>query len=339
MGSRRKSTGGNRDDQFEPEDESSGQRVNRMIYLGMVHPGTFAPWDGLEATIPNAAPLWVIGNRYSSTSLSFSDTNQYRTEEDDDEDDEDSDEEEEKYEDDMLNIMRAQVNAERKMRKLMRINKRKDEEEWKSSNYKLTSLKGKGDAELIRLLFVVASEPFTDERLTKEEWEERKSSTPYQSLPILSRCRKQWGETGAIVRMLARKLLLMGVLNDEHLIVEATYERLRRLQSKNSRAISWVINGEKNKEKLEWAQSQLLHVILPPALKEWDQLIQKTRGPFIAASGMTMADLAIVDFLDQCSSHLMIDTLMSDYMAVIDLITVIKNNPSVRKYSDDRHED
>ncbi|KAH9487705.1 hypothetical protein Btru_069428 [Bulinus truncatus] len=328
------------DERADPDEEvTSGQHSSKILHMALVHPGNFVPWDGLGPADLQPRPLWLIGNRYSSTHLTFSDTDQYRHDDEEADDEEEEAEEEEKYEDEMLNIMRAHVNAERKLKKLLKLNKKKEEEEWKSSNYKLTSLKGKGEAELIRLLLVVANEPFTDERLTKEEWEERKPSSPYQTLPILSRCRKEWGESGAIVRMLARKLLLMGVLNDEHLIVEATYERLRRLQSKNSRAISWVISGEKNKEKLEWAQSQLLHVILPPALKEWDQLIQKTRGPFIAASGITVADIAIVDFLDQCSSHLMIDTLLADYMAILDLITVIKNNPNIRKYSDDRHED
>ncbi|XP_059163133.1 glutathione S-transferase 3-like [Physella acuta] len=252
--------------------------------------------------------------------------------------DEDSDEGE-KYDDDMLNLMRAQVNAEKKMKKLLALKIKQEEEEWRTSVYTLTSVGGKGEAELIRLLFVIANQPFKDERITKEEWEEMKPTTPYQTLPILSRCGRQWGEAGAIVRMLARKFLLLGVINDEHLIVEATYERLRRLKHQNNRAISWVISGEKNREKLEWAQGQLLHVILPPALKEWDQLLQKTRGPFIAASGMTMADIAIVDFLDQCSSHLMIDSLLSDFMAVSDLLTVIKACPSLRKYGDERPED
>lgn len=54
---------------------------------------------------------------------------------------------------------------------------------------------------------------------------------------------------------------------------------------------------------------------------------------------MTMADIAIVDFLDQCSSHLMIDSLLADFMAVSDLLTVIKACPSVRKYGDERPED
>lgn len=44
------------------------------------------------------------------------------------------------------------------------------------SKYKLTSLEGKGEAELIRLLFVHAGEPFEDERITSEEWEELKPS-------------------------------------------------------------------------------------------------------------------------------------------------------------------
>ncbi|CAL1526535.1 unnamed protein product [Lymnaea stagnalis] len=311
-------------------DESS----TKVVHLAVVHPGTFVAWSGLRLMDVKRTPTWVMRDRYSATSQTF-----VVSDEDDESEEEEEEDLEEKYEDDMLNKIRAQVMAEKKMKRMIGVKVKQEEEEWRLSNYKLTSLTGKGEAELIRLIFVIANQTYIDERITKEEWDERKSNTAYQTLPILSRCKKQWGESGAIVRMLARKFLLMGVNNDEHLTVEATYERLRRLQRQNKRAISWVIYGEKNKEKLEWAQGQLLHVILPPSLKEWDQLIQKTRGPFIAASGITMADIAIVDFLDQCSSHLMIDSLLADFMAISDLIYVVKNCPSVRKYTDERQED
>lgn len=221
-------------------------------------------------------------------------------------------------------------------RSSLKVQQHKDADACEKASYRLISLEGKGEAELIRLLFITAGMRYEDTRVTEEEWEEMKESTPYGTLPILTKCGKQWGEASAIIRTLAKKFLLLGTTNEDHLTTEATYERLRRLQLEHNKAINWVKFGEKNKEKMEWAQSQLTHVILPSAFKEWEAQILSGPGPFIITNGMTVADIAIMDFVDQCSSNLIIAPILADFPAVSDLLTMVRTQPNIQAYLDER---
>ncbi|BFZ08178.1 hypothetical protein BsWGS_11217 [Bradybaena similaris] len=316
----------------ELKEEPASSIATQRLRLKFVQPGKYVPWGGgLE--IPGLQRGWELKQLYKATSAPNLDTEM------ESQDGSMSSGLSGKYDDPMLNVMWREVQLGRQVGALIDFKLEQDRKAWANSCYKLTTLEGKRDAELIRLLFVYAGETFEDERITNDQWEEMKPNTPYLSLPVLSRCGRQWGNEGAIVRVLARRFLLMGSINDEHLVVEATYERLRRLKRQNERAINWVFTGEKNKERQEWAQSQLLHVVLPSAMKEWEQLITKTRGPFVVASGMTMADLAIMDFLDHCSSCMMIDSLLSEHLAVADLYSMTRQSPKIADYLDDRVDD
>ncbi|CAG5124391.1 unnamed protein product [Candidula unifasciata] len=319
----------------EENDDQATSSLQQRLRLQVIHPGKYVPWGGSTASSlenPGQQQSWEL-KRMNSQSNTFD------SQKEPGRDEGAPSQSAEKYNDPMLNVMWREVQAERHVSALIDFKLEQDRKAWATSNYKLTTLEGKRDSELIRLLFVYAGEAFEDERITSDQWEEMKPNTPYYSLPILSKCGKQWGNEGAIVRVLARRFLLMGASNDEHLVVEATYERLRRVKRQNERAINWVLTGEKNKERQEWAQSQLLHVILPAAMKEWEQLITQTRGPFVVASGVTMADLAIMDFLDQCSSCMLIDSLFSEHLAVADLYSVVRQCPKIVNYLDERSND
>lgn len=214
------------------------------------------------------------------------------------------------------------------------------DDDWENSPFRLISPEGKGQAEIIRLLFVSVDEPFEDQRVNEEEWDELRDnkyySIPYSALPLVTKCDQHFAEVSAIVRALAKKFRLLGANNHDHLVTEATYERLKRMYKEHGKAINWVMAGEKNRERLEWAQSQLTHVILPSAFREWEAQILSSSGPFIVPSGMTMADIAIMDFIDQCSSNLLIAPILADYPAVSDLLTIVQRHPRVRAYLEER---
>lgn len=220
--------------------------------------------------------------------------------------------------------------------KYIDVMRRSTHDESEHSNYKLTSFEGRGEAEVIRLVLAVADITYEECRITEEEWDEIKDYTPYGTLPLLYVGDQQFGEVSAIARTLSYKYFLMGKTNKEHLIVEATYERLRRLQLVHSKAYQCVTRGEKSKEKMEWAQSQMTHVILPQACREWEPLIMDTPGPFVIESGMSLADIAIMDFVDQCSSNLILSPILADFPAVSDLITMVQRDTRIQKYLDER---
>ncbi|KAK3751692.1 hypothetical protein RRG08_065598 [Elysia crispata] len=176
--------------------------------------------------------------------------------------------------------------------------------------------------------------------MTADQVEELKGQTPYGEFPTISKCGLTFGDASAISMALATKFQLYGETVQEQLVVGATYSRLRQLEEKHKRNLAWVMSGQvKDKAKHEWAQSQLLHVILPPAIKEWDQQIRSTKGPFLVESGMTLADVAIMNFLDQCSSHVMIDGLLADHLAVSDLVEAVRSCPRLLAHLQDREED
>ncbi len=54
-----------------------------------------------------------------------------------------------------------------------------------------------------RLAFFIAGVPFTDERLTRPQWEERKATSPFGALPILTvEGRPPLAQSNAILRMI-----------------------------------------------------------------------------------------------------------------------------------------
>ncbi|GFN76165.1 hypothetical protein PoB_000267100 [Plakobranchus ocellatus] len=205
--------------------------------------------------------------------------------------------------------MKQDLDLQRQILRLLRAAHKKAREEWAQTPYKLVGQEGRGEAEVLKLIFLVADQPLEDERIAADHTEDLKH-------------------------------LLFGETIQEQMVVGATYTRLRRIQENHKRTLAWVFHGQvKDKTKIEWAQGQLLHVILPPAIKEWDAQIRSTKGPFLVESGMTLADVAIMDFLDQCSSHLMIDSLLADHLAVSDMIEAVRSCPKLLAHLQDREED
>ncbi|GFS19073.1 glutathione S-transferase [Elysia marginata] len=349
-------------------DETTEQHVENTQYshktlrLGIVHPGRYVPWCSLE--VQGEEPLWVLSaeprrmdlsgggksnDHASETNIDGSarsldriaslgtirerdsnDSTELVTERRDSVDDPNS----------FILQMKKDLDLQRQMLRLLMLAHKTAREDWAKTPFKLMGLEGRGEAGVLKLLFLVADQPLEDERITAEQAEDLKSQTPYGEFPTIAKCGITFGDASAISMALATKFQLFGETVQEQLVVGATYSRLRCLQEKHKRTLAWVMCGQvKDKAKIEWAQGQLLHVILPPAIKEWDQQIRSTKGPFLVESGMTLADIAIMDFLDQCSSHLMIDGLLADYLAVSDMTEAVRSCPRLLAHLQDREED
>ncbi|XP_012938259.1 glutathione S-transferase class-mu 28 kDa isozyme isoform X2 [Aplysia californica] len=313
----------------EEETTSLNDRVGSTsrLQLAIVLPGAYVEWSGSGGQNTALSHLWEVRRRFSVRTAEFGE---------DASDKEFGENKTPRYSDDMFTHMKMEIAAEKAAREFIAQKIKEDSAEWARAPYQLVSFEGKGQAELIRLVLIVAGQKYEDVRVAEDEWEEMKDTTPYGALPILVKCNVKWGEASAIVRTLAKKFLLLGSTNDDHLITEATFERLRRLQLDHKKAIKWATSGEKNKERLEWAKSQLTHVILPEAFKEWEAQILSSPGPFIITNGMTVADIAIMDFVDQCSTNLVITPILADFPAVSDLLTLVRRNPRLQAYLDGR---
>ncbi|VDM69938.1 unnamed protein product [Strongylus vulgaris] len=72
-------------------------------------------------------------------------------------------------------------------------------------HYKLTYFDGRGAAEVIRQIFVLADEKFEDVRYTHEEWPKHKSEMPFGQMPVLEIDGQQLAQSHAIARFLAKR--------------------------------------------------------------------------------------------------------------------------------------
>ncbi|CAI5452015.1 unnamed protein product [Caenorhabditis angaria] len=77
-------------------------------------------------------------------------------------------------------------------------------------HYKLSYFANRGAGEIPRQILAVAEQQFEDERITKEEWPDRKNSTPFGKLPVLTVDGKQLAQSHAICRYLAKQFGLHG---------------------------------------------------------------------------------------------------------------------------------
>lgn len=336
------------------EEDDTGQHEdfapysNKTLCLGIVHPGSYEPW--MVFSEKTKAPLWTVNIPISRVELesescsesmlsetteetgksgSLRNTSKVRGKVDSLDDP-----------DEFITQLKKDLDLENQMLRLLRIAQKTARENWIKTPFKLVGLEGRGEAEVLKLLFLVADQAVDDERITAEQTEELKGQTPYGEYPTIAKCGLTFGNATAMSMALATKFQLFGETVQEQLVVGAIYSRLRHLQDRNKRTLAWIMCGQmKDKAKIEWAQGQLLHVILPPAIKEWDKQICSTKGPFLVESGMTLADIAIMDFLDHCSSHVVIDGLLADYLAVSDLLEAVRSCPKLLAHLQDMEED
>jgi len=91
-------------------------------------------------------------------------------------------------------------------------------------HYKLTYFDVRGLAEPIRMLFAYVKVPYEDNRFQREQWPAIKPTTPFHQAPMFEVDGKQYGQSGAILRMLAKKYKLAGTTDEEQVHVDAIYD-------------------------------------------------------------------------------------------------------------------
>ncbi|RUS88742.1 hypothetical protein EGW08_003459, partial [Elysia chlorotica] len=207
------------DDNSLPFDLASNN--SKTLHLGAVHPGPFVRWGHVDKS--NEDPLWVVN--IDPSKLVPGSEHQHQ----DDEEDADSGEElghrshardddafaefgdatgrvsSEDDPDHFLMEIKRDLDLQRQMLRLLQLAHKKARAEWAKTPFKLTGLEGRGEAEVLKVLFLVADQPLEDDRITAEQVEELKGQTPYGEFPIISKCGATFGDASAISRALATK--------------------------------------------------------------------------------------------------------------------------------------
>ncbi|XP_067933709.1 glutathione S-transferase 1-like [Watersipora subatra] len=175
-----------------------------------------------------------------------------------------------------------------------------------ASQMKLTYFDGKGRAEVTRLLFKLAGKDFIDCRLTNEEWEAFKPSTPKEQLPVLEVDGKMLCESNAIARYVARELNLYGSGNWEAAVADMIVDSCAEIFEQGVP----LYFAKTEEEKAEAMKK------LTPFLESTEKLVAQLRkGKFILGGEASLADTSLFSVFE------IIQRLKKDFQ--VDLYPVI----------------
>jgi len=160
-------------------------------------------------------------------------------------------------------------------------------------SYKLTYFNGRGKAEIIRLILTQADVAFEDNRVTHEEFNQRKSSFPFQQVPVLEIDGKiTLCQSLAIGRHLARKYNLAGKTELEQvqadMIVDCIQDSINPVPQFTYAEQDPVKKAEKKKKYIEEQ--------LPVFLTKLEALLaaNNSGNSFFVGDSLTWADLYLI---------------------------------------------
>jgi prostaglandin-H2 D-isomerase / glutathione transferase len=156
-----------------------------------------------------------------------------------------------------------------------------------------------------RLALFIAGVPFKDERLTRPQWEERRSAAPYGALPILSmEGRPPLAQSNAILRMIGSQHGLLpsdGWESARHEALMCSVEEMRARVAPSGRL--------KDPEEKRKAREELATAFFP----DWGRQIERQiLGPFVGGTDISVADIklfvALTPLLNGNTEHLAPET-------------------------------
>jgi glutathione S-transferase len=160
--------------------------------------------------------------------------------------------------------------------------------------YKFSYFNTQGLPEPIRYMFVLADEPFIDNRIDRDEnWESFQSGLLWEKLPILE---IEGGtivsQTWTIARFLARRFGLVGKNEEE---ASKCDEIIDVLIDFRTEWVAWYYASETARVEI---MDQLLKVHVPKCFKQLDKIVKKNvnGSGWIVGESVTWADIYIAYF-------------------------------------------
>ncbi|VDO19014.1 unnamed protein product [Heligmosomoides polygyrus] len=166
-------------------------------------------------------------------------------------------------------------------------------------HYKLTYFNGRGPAEIIRQIFVVAGQDFEDVRLTFEEWPKHKAEMPFGQMPVLEIDGKQLAQSHAIGRYLARKFGYAGKSEFDEAVVDSIMDQTKDFFMEIRPYFRTLLGFEKGD------LDALMKDVVLPARDKFFPLITKflknNKSGFLVGDSLTWADLYVAGLTDLAS--------------------------------------
>ncbi|KAI6206279.1 hypothetical protein M3Y94_00890500 [Aphelenchoides besseyi] len=160
---------------------------------------------------------------------------------------------------------------------------------------RLTYFPGRGLVEPARLLLHYAEQKFEDLRLTHEQFEGIKETTPGHQLPLLEIDGRKLSQSGAILRFLAKRFNLNGKDDFEAARADEIWSFFYDRDRENYQYAVYIVglaDGDKDKLHKE--------VFMPSAKKSlefYKPLINNSKRGFILDSGICYADFVVAEHL------------------------------------------
>lgn len=165
-----------------------------------------------------------------------------------------------------------------------------------SPRYEIVYFDIRARAEPIRVLLALAGQPFTDTRVTFDDWPNHKPKAPLGQAPWLierdgDAIVRQVPQSQAILRHLARVHGLYGAGEDQHLACDVALETVTDL-----RAASAPVRFGPGSKDLD-ARAKFRAETLPHHLNRLKTLLA-AGGTWLAGSAPTVADVALFDIVE-----------------------------------------
>jgi prostaglandin-H2 D-isomerase / glutathione transferase len=176
-----------------------------------------------------------------------------------------------------------------------------------------------------RLAFFIAGVPFTDERLTLEQWQTRKASAPFGALPILSlEGKPTLAQSNAILRMIGGEHGLLPKDPWESARHEAMMCAVEEMRGKLG-----PTNRMKDPAEKQAAREALAKSYYP----DWcAQVEAQITGPFLGGAALSVADLklfvSMTALLIGKIDHVPTSTF-EPFPKLRALVDAVKNHPKV----------
>nr|QUF59398.1 glutathione S-transferase GSTS1/2-4 [Brachionus angularis] len=165
------------------------------------------------------------------------------------------------------------------------------------AEYKLYYFNIRGRAEIARLIFAAAGQKYEDVRLEREQWAQLKSSSPLGQLPFIEINDNgkvtRFSQSMTIARYLARRFNLAGKGEEEQTTVEMYADQVSDLLNE---FIKFYF--EKDETRKSELAKKLYEETIPNNLRLFESRIGSSGSGYIAASGLTWADLYLFNVLE-----------------------------------------
>ncbi|KAL6736815.1 hypothetical protein Aduo_007122 [Ancylostoma duodenale] len=159
--------------------------------------------------------------------------------------------------------------------------------------YKLTYFNGRGTAEIIRQVFVLAGQEYEDVRLSFEEWPKHKAEMPFGQIPVLEVDGKQLAQSLAIVRFLARNFGFAGKSPFEEALVDSIVDQHRDFINE-IRPFFRIVMGFAQGD----ADKLFKEVFLPARDKFFGfmtKFLKESKSGYLVGDSLTFADLYLAE--------------------------------------------